>query len=144
MQGKSMAQTLGPLFGLFYVAIGIIGFAVTGFQGFTQSSGDALLGFHLNPFHNIVHIGIGLFLLILCTRFSAAVAEGAVLGVGLFYVTAFVIGVTASDNLTILAMEGAGDLENFNHVVNGVALLVIGLLSTGQSEAKAKRTGGYA
>jgi hypothetical protein len=138
---KSLAQGLGPIFGLFYVAIGIIGFTVTGFDGLTQNTGDKLLGFHVNPFHNIVHIGIGLFLLIMTTRFSTAVAEGAVLGVGIFYIAAFVIGVVAKDNLTILSMVGAGDLENFNHIVNGVALLTIGLLSTGASEARAKRTG---
>lgn len=57
---------------------------------------------------------------------SAAVAEGAVMGVGLFYIVAFVIGVTAPDNLTIISMQGAGDLENYNHLVNGVLLLTIG------------------
>lgn len=144
MLGKSLAQTLGPVFGLFYVAIGIVGFATTGFTDWVQNTDDSLLGFSVNPFHNVVHIGIGLFLLLLTTGFGSAVAEGAVLGVGLFYITAFVIGVTASDNLTILSMSGADDLENLNHIVNGVALLVIGLLAAGQTEARAKRTGGYA
>jgi hypothetical protein len=138
---KSLAQTLGPIFGLFYVAIGIIGFFVTGFSDFTQNTPDKLLGFSVNPFHNVVHIGIGLFLIIMTTRFTTAVAEGAVLGVGLFYISAFVIGVVAKDNLTILSMYGAGDLENLNHIVNGVALLTIGLISTASSEAQAKKTG---
>lgn len=138
---KSLAQTLGPIFGLFYIAIGIIGFFFTGFSDFTQNTDDALLGFAINPFHNLVHLGIGLFLLIMTTRFTTAVAEGAALGVGLFYISAFVIGVVAKDNLTILSMYGAGDLENVNHIVNGVALLTIGLISTGQSEARAKKSG---
>jgi ABC-type transport system involved in multi-copper enzyme maturation permease subunit len=138
---KSLAQTLGPVFGLFYVAIGIIGFFVTGFSNFTQNTNDTLLGFAINPFHNLVHLGIGLFLIILSTGFSTAVAEGAVLGVGIFYIAAFAIGVVAKDNLTILSMYGAGDLENFNHIVNGVALLTIGLISTSASEARARKTG---
>jgi len=138
---KSLAQTLGPIFGLFYVAIGIIGFFFTGFSDFTQNTDDALLGFAINPFHNLVHLGIGLFLVIMTTRFTTAVAEGAVLGVGLFYVSAFVIGVVAKDNLTIISMYGAGDLENLNHIVNGVALLTIGLISTASSESRAKKTG---
>jgi hypothetical protein len=138
---SSLAQRLGPLFGLFYIAIGIIGFFVTGFSGFTQNTGDELLGFAINPFHNLVHLGIGLFLVIMTTRFSTAVAEGAVLGVGIFYIAAFVIGVVAKDNLTILSMYGADDLENLNHIVNGVALFTIGLLSTGASEARARKTG---
>jgi len=144
MSGKSLAQTLGPVFGLFYIAIGIIGFVSTGFTDWVQQTDDSLLGFAVNPFHNVVHLGIGLFLLLLTTRFGTAVAEGAVLGVGLFYISAFVIGVTADDNLTILSMMGQDDLENLNHIVNGVALLVIGLLSSSQTEARAKRTGGYA
>jgi hypothetical protein len=138
---KSLAETLGPIFGLFYVAIGVIGFFVTGFTGFTQNTSDTLLGFAINPFHNLVHIGIGLFLIIMTTAFTTAVAEGAVLGVGIFYIAAFAIGVVAKDNLTILSMYGAGDLENFNHIVNGVALFTIGLISTGASEAKARKTG---
>ncbi|CAA9492327.1 MAG: hypothetical protein AVDCRST_MAG67-1342 [uncultured Solirubrobacteraceae bacterium] len=139
--GASLAQKVGPIFGGFYVAIGVIGFAVTGFTGFTQNTPDELLGFSVNPFHNVVHIGIGAFLLIMCLQKNAAAAEGAVMGVGLFYIVAFVIGVTAPDNLTIISMSGAGDLENFNHIVNGVALLAIGLLSTGATASQAKRRG---
>jgi hypothetical protein len=36
----------------------------------------------------------------------------------LFYIVAFVIGVTAPDNLTIISMQGAGGLESYNHLVN--------------------------
>jgi len=139
--GASLAQRVGPIFGAFYVGIGLIGFTVTGFNGLTENSGDKLLGFHINPFHNIAHIGIGAFLLILCLQKNSAAAEGGVMGVGLFYVVAFVIGVTASDNLTILSMTGAGDLENVNHIVNGVALLAIGLISSGATAANMKKRG---
>jgi hypothetical protein len=38
-------------------------------------------------------------------------------------------------------MSGTGDLENFNHIVNGVALLTIGLLSSGATQASMKRQG---
>jgi Domain of unknown function (DUF4383) len=138
---KSLAQRLGPLFGAFYIAIGILGFFVTGFVDWTQQTPDKLFGFSINPFHNLVHLGIGAFLLLMSTRKSAATAEGAVMGVGLFYIVAFVIGVTAPDNLTILSMSGEGDLENLNHIVNGVALLTIGLLSSGQTQAQMKRRG---
>jgi hypothetical protein len=138
---KSLAQKLGPLFGLFYVGIGVLGFFSTGFTNWTQNTDDTLLGFAINPFHNFVHIGVGLILIVMCTRFSAPTAEGAVMGVGLFYIVAFVIGVTAKDNLTILSMYGQDDLENLNHIVNGVALLTIGLLSSAQTQAQMKRRG---
>ena len=132
-----------PIIGLFYVLIGIIGFVfVTGFDSFVQNTDEALFGFALNPFHNLVHLSIGAFLIIM-SRQSTATAEGACLGVGLFYITAFVIGVIGESNLTIISMFGRGDAENFNHLVNGVLLLGLGLVSSGASETQAKRTGVY-
>ena len=139
--GESLAQRLAPLIGALYVTIGIVGFFITGFGNFVQNTPDKLIGFSINPMHNLVHLAIGAFLIIMCTRGSAAVAEGAVMGVGLFYVTAFVIGVIAPDNLTIISMSGTGDLENFNHIVNGVALLTIGLLSSAATQAQMKKQG---
>ena len=140
MADKSLAQRVVPIIGAFYVTIGIIGFFVTGFSNFVQDTPDKLVGFSINPFHNLVHLAIGAFL-ILMSRQSVAVAEGATMGVGLFYIVAFVIGVTAPDNLTIISMHGNGDLENVNHIVNGVLLLTIGLLSSGQTQAAMRRRG---
>jgi hypothetical protein len=142
MSGTSLAQRLMPLFGILYVAIGLIGFAVTGFSNFLQNTDDSILlsGLSVNPFHNLVHLAIGGFLLIM-SRQSTSTAEGACLGVGTFYVAAFVIGVVGGTNLTIIGMQGAGDLENFNHLINGVLLLGIGLISTSATESEAKRTG---
>jgi len=139
--GTSLAERLAPLIGALYVTIGIIGFAITGFGNFVQQTPDKLIGFSINPMHNLVHLAIGAFLIIMCTRGSTAVAEGAVMGVGLFYIVAFVIGTTAPDNLTIISMSGAGDLENFNHIVNGVALLTIGLMSSAATAAQMKKQG---
>ena len=139
--GPSLAQRVAPLIGALYVTIGIVGFFITGFGNFVQQTSDELIGFSINPMHNLVHLAIGAFLIFMCTRGSAPVAEGAVMGVGLFYIVAFVIGVIAPDNLTIISMSGAGDLENFNHIVNGVALLTIGLLSSGATQASMKRQG---
>lgn len=136
----SLAQKVMPIIGAFYVLIGVIGFFITGFGGFVQNTGDELIGFSINPFHNLVHLAIGAFLIIM-SRQSTASAEGACLGVGLFYVTAFVIGVVGESNLTIISMFGRGDLENFNHLVNGVLLLGLGLVSSGATEASQKRRG---
>jgi hypothetical protein len=139
--GKSLAQRIAPIIGAFYVAIGVIGFFVTGFDNWVQNTSDELVGFSINPFHNLVHLAIGAFLIIMCTRGSAPAAEGAVMGVGLFYIVAFVIGVSAPDNLTIISMQDAGDLENYNHLVNGVLLLTIGLLSSGATERERRQRG---
>ncbi len=128
--GGSLAQRIAPIFGAFYVVIGITGFFVTGFDNFVANTPEELLGFSINPFHNLVHLAIGIFLILMTTAFSTPIAEGAVMGVGLFYIVAFAIGVIAPDNLTIISMYGRGDLENLNHIVNGVALLALGLASS--------------
>jgi len=142
MEHKSLAAGASLLIGAAYVAIGIIGFFVTGFGSFLADTGDTLLfGFaSINPMHNVVHILIGAFLIAM-TRFSTASTEGALMGVGLFYITAFVIGVIAPDNLTIISMNGAADGENLVHIVTGVTALTAGLLSSARSDAAAKRRG---
>jgi len=142
MGNKSLAAGASLLIGASYVAVGIIGFIITGFGGFLQDTGQTLLfGFaSINPMHNLVHIVVGAFLMAM-TKASTASTEGALMGVGLFYIVAFVIGVIAPDNLTIIAMNGAGDGENLVHIVTGVTALTAGLLSVGRSEAAAKRSG---
>jgi hypothetical protein len=140
--GTSLAARAGVAFGAFYVAIGVIGFFITGFGGaLTGDHGDSLLGIHINQFQNIVHLGIGAFLVILSMQKNDAAAEGAVMGVGLFYVVAFVIGVTAGDNLTILGISSAGDPANFFHLLSGVGLLTIGLLSSAATATNARKRG---
>ena len=142
MPNKSLAAGASLLIGASYVAIGILGFFITGFGSFLSDTGDTLLfGFaSINPMHNLVHVLIGAFLIAM-TRFSTPSTEGALMGVGLFYITAFVIGVVAPDNLTIIAMNGAGDGENLVHIVTGITALTAGLLSVAQSESAAKRRG---
>ena len=138
----TLAAKVGVAFGAFYVALGVVGFFVTGFGGaLTGEQGDAILGVSINQFHNIAHLGIGALLLIMSLQKNAAAAEGTVMGVGLFYVVAFVIGVTASDNLTILGMRGEGDPANFFHLLSGVTLLVAGLLSSAATAQAMKRRG---
>ena len=142
MGNTSLAGKVGVAFGAFYVVLGIIGFFVTGFGGaLTGEHGDSILGISINQFHNLVHLGIGILLLALAMQKNVAATEGAVMGVGLFYVTAFIIGVIGPDNLTIIGMRGAGDPANFFHLISGLALLVTGLVSSGATAAQAKKRG---
>ena len=140
--GGSIAAKVGLAFGAFYVVLGLIGFGVTGFAGaLTGEQGHAILGISINQFHNIVHFGIGAFLVVMSLQKNDAAAEGAVMGVGLFYVVAFILGVMNSDNLTIIGMRGEGDPANFFHLLSGVTLLLVGLLSSGATASQAKRRG---
>ncbi len=141
MGNKSLAAGAALLIGGTYVAVGVLGFVLTGFDGFLADSSDQILGWaSINPMHNLVHVLIGAFLITM-TRFSTPTTEGALMGVGLFYIVAFVIGVVAPDNLTIISMNGAADGENFIHIITGVSALGAGLLSVSQSEANARRSG---
>jgi len=139
---NSLAAKVGVAFGAFYIALGVSGVFVTGFAGaLTGEQGDAILGISINQYHNIVHFGIGAFLVVMSLQKNDAAAEGAVMGVGLFYVVAFVLGVMASNNLTIIGMRGEGDPANFFHLLSGVTLLLVGLLSSAATASQAKKRG---
>lgn len=139
---KSWAHGIGPLFGAFYVGIGVLGFFVSGLLRPVQDAHQTLLGLPVDPFANLAHVGIGVFVLLMTTRMPAPVAEGALLGVGLFFIVAFVMGITEPDNLTILSMHGGGDVQNVHHAVSGITLLTLGLLSSRQTEAARHRSDG--
>src|SRR5512143_2046294 len=54
------ARTLAIVVAAVYLAVGIVGFLVTGFDRFAAVTGEKLLGiFELNPLHNLVHIVVG-------------------------------------------------------------------------------------
>ncbi|HWC27321.1 MAG TPA: DUF4383 domain-containing protein [Solirubrobacteraceae bacterium] len=140
--GTSLAARVAVVVGLVYVALGIGGFAITGWDThWTVNTNDDLLGIGLNPFHNIVHVGIGALLLIMGVQKNTPAAEGALMGGGLTYIVVFVIGVTASDNLTILSIDGPGDVGNFFHLVSGVVALAVGLLSSAATASQMKKRG---
>lgn len=60
VRGRTVAQTGALVIGIVFLAIGVIGFFVTGFdQFFGTDTNEALIGFELNPAHNIVHLLVG-------------------------------------------------------------------------------------
>lgn len=125
-QGKSFAQIGAILIGVVYTAAGLIGFAVTGFDDIVQNTNYTLLSFDVNPFHDIVHLGIGAYLLIMA-QFASSITEGALIGGGLFYLLAAFLGFTNS--LQIISINSSGATDNFLHLVSGSAAFAIGLIS---------------
>ncbi|GAA1977329.1 DUF4383 domain-containing protein [Amycolatopsis minnesotensis] len=57
--GLQPAQLLAGLLGLALLAAGIVGSVKTGFGNFAGHHDATLLGFMINPFHNVVHIVTG-------------------------------------------------------------------------------------
>jgi hypothetical protein len=66
------------------IGLALLGFGVTGFNRITESLGEGLLGFELNPLMSLVHLGLGL-LLVSSLRWSTWPARTAAgLAVGAF------------------------------------------------------------
>lgn len=57
-RGRQVATVLG----LVYAILGIVGFAVSGFDGFAAPSGDTLTVFEVNPLQNLIHLALGWWL----------------------------------------------------------------------------------
>jgi ABC-type transport system involved in multi-copper enzyme maturation permease subunit len=118
-------QYLALVIGIAYLVVGLAGFLVTGFDGFTEHDhSQTLLGFAINPLHNIVHIVIGLLGIALWSTASRARTYGWLLFVG--YGATFVYGLIVADDpdANILNINGA---DNGLHLVSALAGLAIAL-----------------
>lgn len=131
LSNKGFAQAGAVAVGAGYLVGGLIGFFVTGFGDFVQNTDDTLLTLDLNPFHNVFHVFVGAYLIIIA-QFGRPATEGALIGGGAVYLVAVFLGLT--NNLQILSMEGAGASDNVLHVVSGSAALAIGLLSVSRNK----------
>lgn len=130
---RDAAVTFGWLFGAVYLLVGLVGFAVTGFDGWAATdTGETLLWFELNPLHNVVHLGIGAALLAGSARPAAARAIAAV--VGATYAVVGIIGFWAvGEAWNILSLNHA---DNWLHI--GTAL--IALLAISMSRRRTETT----
>ncbi|HYG70977.1 MAG TPA: DUF4383 domain-containing protein [Actinomycetota bacterium] len=111
-------------FGITYLAVGALGFAVTSGVGFAAREGDELLGiFEVNPLHNIVHLAIGAALV---AGFMGGRRSSGLVAmlIGATYLLVGVIGpfVTDSD-ANILALNGP---DHILHIGSAVVLLFAG------------------
>jgi ABC-type transport system involved in multi-copper enzyme maturation permease subunit len=93
--GRSIPQIIALTVGVVYILIGLIGFLVTGFDGnFAGHTDQTLLGFEINPLHNLVHLAVGVIGVALSRTLSTArtfgwllfLAFGALFLYGLFAV----------------------------------------------------------
>jgi hypothetical protein len=61
---NSVNGTVGYVIGAVFLLVGILGWFVSGGHGFADRDGGSLLGFQVNPLHNIVHLLVGVVLLL--------------------------------------------------------------------------------
>jgi uncharacterized membrane protein YeaQ/YmgE (transglycosylase-associated protein family) len=129
-RGMTWPQQLALAFGVIYTLIGVIGFFITGFgdffgnaNGMTMEHDETLLGFMINPMHNVVHILIGLAGIALSRTLPGARTYGWLLAVG--YGAAFVYGLIAvGESWDFLNLNWA---DNILHLVTAVVGAVIAL-----------------
>ncbi|MQA98545.1 MAG: DUF4383 domain-containing protein [Streptosporangiales bacterium] len=119
LRAKSLNQLAGYVLGAVYLAVGAVGFAVTGGLGLAESPGQHLLFFELNPLHNVVHLGVGALL------GGAAIAGARASRT----VNALVGGVYLAVGLAGLFLTGSAlNILAVNHPDNGLHLGTAALL----------------
>ena len=123
--GKGVHQWLALIIGVVYLLVGVVGFFITGFDNWTEHDhSQTLLGFAINPLHNVVHLLIGLLGVVLWRTSSGARTYGWILAIG--YGAAFVYGLIVQNDpdLNVLNINAA---DNVLHLVSAIAGLVIAL-----------------
>ena len=116
------SQLLALAIGAVYTLVGILGFFITGFENFATETNKTLLGFEINPLHNLVHLAIGLAGLALWRRLDTAKTYGWLLAAG--YGLAFLYGLFAAGNrdINFLSLNGADNGLHLVSAVDGIAI----------------------
>jgi uncharacterized membrane protein YuzA (DUF378 family) len=118
---RNLALAIGVVFTL----VGVVGFFVTGFSDFASDTDKTLLGFEINPLHNIVHLLIGIAGIAMSRTLATARTYGWLLAIG--YGAAFVYGLFSAnrDSINFLSINWA---DNWLHLASVLGGLVIALL----------------
>jgi hypothetical protein len=122
---REWPQLASLVIGVVYLLIGIVGFFVTGFDNFAGHTDETLLGFEINPLHNIVHILVGAAGIALSRTLRSARTYGWLLAVA--YGATFLYGLFAAgreDSANFLSLNAA---DNILHLLSALAGLAIAL-----------------
>lgn len=123
--GRHIAQVLAGVFGAIYLLIGILGFFITGFANFAGVTDKTLLGFEVNPLHNIAHILVGVLGLAMMGKLASARMYGWILAVA--YGALFLFGLFAAgnDDVNFLSLNGADNVLHLLTAIVGVVIATI-------------------
>jgi Domain of unknown function (DUF4383) len=128
LRGWTWPQLTTLALGAFFATVGVVGFGMSGTRDFFGVAHYSMLGFSLNPFHDLVHVVLGASALLLAHTLSTARTYGWLLAT--LYGAAFVYGLFAAgrswDHL------GLNWPDNIAHLVLALigAALVAGPAST--------------
>jgi hypothetical protein len=126
---KAMAKTVCKLLGIVFIIVGVAGFVA-----------PTLLGAHLNPAHNAVHLVSGAIALYFGFAGSAGAARGFCILFGLVYlllgVCGWFLGTGAEHMLNIPTSSPVlmlGKMDHIIHILLGVVFLAGGALGGSDS-----------
>lgn len=125
-------QAFGYVFGGLYVAVGMLGFAVTGGLDIAATEGVELIAFEVNPLHNAVHIAIG-GLLLAAAGSGTRAAERMNVAVGVAYLAVGIAGFFLVDtDQNVLAINQA---DNALHIASAALALAVGVFGRAPRQA---------
>jgi hypothetical protein len=128
---RTPAQLFALVFGIVYVAVGLVGFAVTGFGDFFASDAGTLILFPINPAHNIVHLLLGA-VWIGASR-AHATAKAVNMAIGVAYLAVFLLGLFGA--LTWLAIPAGINGDALLHLLSGGLSLYFGTAGANATRA---------
>jgi hypothetical protein len=120
---RSNAQLFALVFGVVYVAIGLIGFAVTGMDNFASGAepGEKLIIFAINPLHNIAHLGVGALFLAGSRTHEAAKTVNLIIGV-----VYLLLGVLGLADILVDKLINNNSADTFLHLATGALGIYFG------------------
>ena len=121
MGNRSMVQTVALVFGVVYLAVGILGFLPFLGGSYTQTSSSLLGLFPINLLHNIVHALIGIAGIAAAASIASSRSYEKVVGVVLLLLG--VVGIFIAQPLGLLNIGG---LDIFLHLATGAILAYFG------------------
>lgn len=131
--GHRVNRIAGWIAGILFLAVGVLGFTVSGGHAVAGTEGGKLLGvFEVNVLHNLVHLAVGA-VLVLAAMAGERAARAANTLIGAVYLAVGVLGLfLLNTEANILALNGS---DNALHLIAGALLLVVGLF-TGRRSAR--------
>ncbi|MFD9732862.1 DUF4383 domain-containing protein [Umezawaea sp. NPDC059074] len=105
--GLQPAQVLVALMSVLFIVAGVVGFLRTGFGDFAGEQHAMVLGFAVNPLHNVIHLAFGVLGLLLAGSSALARTFGWVLF--LAYGAAFVWGLMLAGIISSNPISGMGN-----------------------------------
>ena len=109
-------------FGVVYLVVGLVGFAITGFDDFAKDTAEKLIVFQINPLHNIAHLGVGALLLVGSSRHETAKSVNLV--VGIVYLLLGILGLAGGVVVEDLLNNNSAD--TFLHLATAALAIYFG------------------